>query len=66
VGGANAGDFSAFNSCAATVDAGDNCMVVVFFKPAATGKRTGTITITDNANNVPGATQVIQLNGTGD
>jgi len=66
VGGANAGDFSAFNSCAATVDAVDTCMVVVFFKPAATGKRTGTITITDNANNVPGATQVIQLNGTGD
>jgi hypothetical protein len=61
----NAGDFSAFNSCTPAVNAGDNWMVVVFFKPTVTGVRSGTITITDNANNVTGATQTIQLSGTG-
>ncbi len=53
VAGANAGEHSAFNSCTPQLNAGDSCVVVVFFKPAATGARTGTVTITpDNANNV--------------
>jgi hypothetical protein len=63
--GANAADFSAFNTCTPTVKEGDNCIIVVFFKPTATGARAATVTLTDNSNNVTGATQVIQLKGTG-
>ena len=56
------GDFSQTNTCGASVPAGMTCTIMVTFKPTATGARTGTITITDDANGSP---QTVSLTGTG-
>ena len=45
-----------------TVAPGTNCTIHVTFTPTATGSRTGTVTITDNA---AGSPQTIGLTGTG-
>lgn len=60
---ATTGDFATTGSCT-TVPAGSNCNLTVVFTPVATGARTGTITLTDNAGGA-GQTQVVILNGTG-
>jgi len=57
------GDFSEINNCQDIVPIRKSCDIDVVFQPTATGLRTGTITITDNAADSP---QVIQLSGTGD
>ena len=44
--------------------AGASCTIAVNFAPTATGAATGTVTVTDNAGNVTGTTQVIALSGT--
>jgi streptogramin lyase len=44
---------------------GTSCVVGVDFTPTASGALTGTLTLTDNALNVSGATQQIALSGTG-
>jgi hypothetical protein len=46
------GDFSQSNNCGA-VAAGASCTVTVGFTPTAAGTRTGTLTVTSNANNSP-------------
>jgi len=56
------GDFSQTNNCGASVATGGFCSVAVTFLPTTTGIRTGTLTITDNAN--PTA-QTVALTGTG-
>ncbi len=55
------GDFSQANNCTA-VAAGGSCTVTVTFKPTAGGNRTGTLTVTSNANNSP---TTVALSGTG-
>src|SRR5208337_4948666 len=45
-----------------SVASGANCAIDVTFAPTATGSRTGTVTITDNATGSP---QTVQLSGTG-
>ena len=64
IGGANAGDFgkSADTCTGATVTPNNSCIVSVTFTPGATGARSGSITITDNASNSP---QTVSLTGTG-
>jgi hypothetical protein len=57
-----AGDFSETNTCTPSISAAASCQIMVTFTPTATGQRTGTITITDNA---VGSPQVINLSGTG-
>jgi len=59
---AASGDFSQTNTCGSSVGAGASCTISVTFKPTASGTRTGTVTIADNAN--PGA-QTVSLTGTG-
>ncbi|MGA8865906.1 MAG: choice-of-anchor D domain-containing protein [Candidatus Sulfotelmatobacter sp.] len=59
---ATTGDFSQTNNCGATVVAGGSCTISVTFKPTATGTRTGSLTITDDASSSP---QVVSLSGTG-
>jgi hypothetical protein len=44
---------------------GAECRAFVNFAPTVSGPITGTLTATDDNLNVPGATQVIHLNGTG-
>jgi beta-propeller repeat-containing protein/centrosomal CEP192-like protein/ASPM-SPD-2-Hydin domain-containing protein len=56
------GDFSQTTNCGSAIPAAANCQLMVTFSPTATGLRTGTVTITDDA---PGSPQVIQLSGTG-
>ncbi len=59
------GDFAQTNTCPvspATLAAAGTCMINVTFAPTATGARTGTLTVTDNA---AGSPQSIPLTGTG-
>jgi hypothetical protein len=60
------GDFSQTNNCGSSVAASlGSCTINVTFTPTATGTRSGTLTITDNNNAVPGSTQTVSLTGTG-
>ena len=45
-----------------TVSAGGNCLIYVTFTPTKKGTRTGSVKITDNAENSP---QSVSLSGTG-
>jgi sugar lactone lactonase YvrE len=59
------GDFAQVNNCPvfpAALNPGSNCTITVNFTPTATGSRTGTLSITDNAIGTP---QTIRLSGTG-
>ena len=49
-------------STSAPVAAGGNCVINVTFTPTATGTRSGSLTLTDNA---PGSPQMVSLTGTG-
>jgi hypothetical protein len=63
VSGLNAGDFSVggSNCLSAAVAAGSSCSIPVTFAPLATGIRSTTLTITDDAANSP---QLVTINGT--
>ncbi len=64
-GGAAPADFALVNSsttCSATLAAGASCKAGIAFKPTATGARTATASVTDNA---PGTPPSITLTGTG-
>ncbi len=62
VTGANAGDFAQTSTCGTSLAAGGNCTVSVVFSPTASGTRTASVSIADNAVNSP---QNIPLSGTG-
>ncbi len=59
---AASGDFSQTNTCGASVAAAGTCTISVTFTPAATGSRTGAVSVTDNAGGSP---QTVALTGTG-
>src|SRR2546429_289049 len=66
---ASSGDFAATstgaNACPtspATLAAGANCSINVTFTPTASGARTGTLSVTDNAGGSP---QIMTLSGNG-
>ena len=56
------GDFGQTNNCGSTVASASACTINVTFSPTATGSRSGTIAITDNA---AGSPQSLSLTGTG-
>jgi hypothetical protein len=61
--GADPGDFrKTTNTCGGSVPAKGKCTISVEFKPAATGKRTATLNVSDSASNSP---QTVSLTGTG-
>jgi hypothetical protein len=60
--GADSGDFAQTNNCGTSVNAGSTCTINVTFDPAASGARTATLNVTDNAGNSP---QTVSLSGTG-
>jgi hypothetical protein len=61
---ATSGDFAvSAQTCTTTLAAGSKCTISVTFTPAATGTRTGQLSIGDSANNSP---QLAKLTGTGD
>ncbi len=61
IGGSNPGDFTNTNSCSGIIASQDSCTISVTFKPTASGQRSETITLTDNAADSP---QVINVTGT--
>lgn len=63
IGGTDAGDFAESDNCNAgkSLGGGANCQVNVTFKPTATGSRSATLNISDNA---AGSPQNIALSGT--
>jgi arylsulfate sulfotransferase len=60
-GGTNPGDFTNTNTCTAAVTYLNTCTITVTFVPTASGMRSETLTITDNASTSP---QVINVSGT--
>jgi hypothetical protein len=56
------GDFAQSNTCGSNLAASSSCAINVTFAPAATGTRTGALTVTDGATNSP---QTVSLTGTG-
>jgi hypothetical protein len=58
--GANVGDFSETNTCAASLAPGDRCTITVGFTPVAAGIRKAAVIIADNATGSP---HVINLSG---
>jgi hypothetical protein len=62
VTGTNKGDFAETNTCGTTVKAGASCSITVTFTPAAKGKRTASVSVSDNGGGSP---QTVALSGTG-
>jgi len=62
VAGTNGADFPMTENCPTSLAAGAYCWLSVYFRPKATGTRTGDILIYDNAS---GGHQTIALSGTG-
>jgi hypothetical protein len=60
--GTNAGDFAQINTCGSSVAAGNNCTISVTFTPTASGTRTASVGVSDNASGSP---QRVALSGTG-
>ena len=56
------GDYAQSNNCTTTLSAGSKCTVSVTFAPSVSGNRSGTLTITDNAQSNP---QTVSLTGIG-
>jgi hypothetical protein len=55
-------DYAQNNTCIGAVAPGTSCKINVTFTPSTTGIRTGTLSITDDANNSP---QILWLSGNG-
>src|SRR5207249_2827527 len=60
--GTNSGDFTKTTNCLASLGAGASCIISVTFKPTATGTRTASVAVTDNATGSP---QAVALSGSG-
>ncbi len=63
--GTNAGDFSQTNGCGTSLAAGTNCAINITFTPTASGTRTASVTITDDAGNIANSQQSVSLTGSG-
>ncbi|MBZ5645308.1 MAG: choice-of-anchor D domain-containing protein, partial [Acidobacteriia bacterium] len=61
VTGTNGNNFPLTQNCPASLAAGAKCTLTIYFKPTATGTRTGSIVITDNAGS---GSQTVTLTGT--
>jgi hypothetical protein len=60
--GANPGDFSQTNNCGNSFAVGTDCYIYLTFTPTASGTRSASLVVTDNAGNSP---QTISLSGAG-
>jgi uncharacterized protein DUF4082/Big-like domain-containing protein/centrosomal CEP192-like protein/carboxypeptidase family protein/ASPM-SPD-2-Hydin domain-containing protein len=60
--GTNGGDFARTTTCGTTLAAGASCTISVTFRPTATGDRTASVSVTDNA---PGSPHTAPLTGAG-
>src|SRR5439155_16328137 len=55
----SSGDFAETNACGASVAAGASCTISVKFTPTVLGSRAGSLTVTDNNNEVSGSVQTV-------
>jgi len=62
IGGPDPGDFAQSNDCGTSVAMGASCTFSITFTPLASGNRSATLNITDNAGGSP---QHVSLTGTG-
>ena len=63
----NVGDFTLFaNACGATLAASTGCTLSITFTPTASGARSATLSVTDNAGTTTAATQTATLSGIGE
>ncbi|MGH2719865.1 MAG: choice-of-anchor D domain-containing protein, partial [Actinomycetota bacterium] len=62
IAGTDPGDFAASNGCSGSINGGESCSIDVTFTPTASGARTATLEVSDNA---PGSPQTVVLNGNG-
>jgi hypothetical protein len=62
VTGTNSTNFPLTHNCPASLAAGAKCTLTIYFKPTATGTRTGSVVIKDNAGT---GSQTVTLTGTG-
>ena len=60
--GTNANNFSQTNNCPASVNAAGSCTISVTFRPTASGTRSASISVVDNATGSP---HLVSLTGTG-
>lgn len=60
--GASPGDFSQTNNCPSSLAVNASCSITVVFKPTASGLRTASISVSDNA---AGSPQTVPISGTG-
>jgi hypothetical protein len=60
--GTNSTNYSLTQNCGTSLAAGASCTLTIYFRPSATGTRTGSIVIKDNA---AGGSQTVTLTGTG-
>jgi Cep192 domain 4/HYDIN/CFA65/VesB-like, Ig-like domain/Abnormal spindle-like microcephaly-assoc'd, ASPM-SPD-2-Hydin len=60
--GTNAGDFSQTNNCSTVAAGSGSCTIQVTFTPSATGSRSASISVSDNASGSP---HTVALTGTG-
>jgi sugar lactone lactonase YvrE len=62
--GVNLGSQTDYCLSGTDLNPGASCMIEGYFTPTKVGSLTATVTLNDNALNVPGATQTIALSGT--
>jgi hypothetical protein len=62
IAGTNSSDFSQTNTCGPRVAAGTSCTINVTFAPTASGARSASVNIADDA---PGTPQAVAVSGTG-
>ena len=60
--GTNTGDFAQTHTCGSSLAASASCTISVTFKPTASGARSASLSVTDNANGSP---QQVSFSGTG-
>ena len=60
--GADQGDFTETTTCGSSLGAEKSCTITVTFTPTATGKRTASVSISDNGGGSP---QTVSLQGNG-
>src|SRR5437773_1514294 len=55
IAGTNSADFTQTHTCLSSLAAGTSCTISVTFKPAATGTRSASVSVTDNGSGSPQA-----------
>lgn len=66
MGGDNAGEFEMLTSCSDSLEAGEECIIVVNFAPTDASERTATLTLTSSASSSPDTVTLVGAGQLGD